>query len=411
VDALVFCEGISFAHIARAALAAQALQQRGLETLLIGPTRSQAAAQRCGVAWQSFTSGSMADPELVFARFAAGHPAYTAAEVSAALDHDRAAIAHHRPRLVVGDFRPTAWWAAREAGVPSLALTEAPCHPHFQAPTTVPQPFCRPRWLPVSWLDRLGGTGVGRHLARRGWAAAVEPFRRAARSAGLPDPGTWGELHTGADAVALTDHPLLWPELRLRPRELWTGAMIWKGDGEAPPLPDDGRPLVYLALGTQSAMDPAFVPKLLDLLLAAGLRVLCSQGGRELAVALPQHPHLHCLRFVDEARILPQAAVAVHPGGAMTCWNALWHGCPQVHLPAHAQQQFYACALAERGLGAWARPALTAPRALADMIIGVAGDERIRQACHQASAILRQPGPDVWEALLARLELLPSVAS
>jgi UDP:flavonoid glycosyltransferase YjiC (YdhE family) len=167
---------------------------------------------------------------------------------------------------------------------------------------------------------------------------------------------------------------------------------------------DDGRPLVYVTLGTVSASAGVLEPAVRAV---AGLdvRVLATVGpGGDPAELGPQAAHVRVERWVPQVAVLAHCAAVVSHGGSGTVLAAAALGLPQVCLPQAADQfrNTTGVVRAEAGIGlhpdAASGPAIAA--AVRDVMtrpdLG-AGARRLRDE------IAAMPGPD---EVVDRLELL-----
>ena len=103
-------------------------------------------------------------------------------------------------------------------------------------------------------------------------------------------------------------------------------------------LEDDGRPLVYLTLGTV-ANDSAKLAEVVAALSDAPVRLLVALGpGVDPTVRGPQPPHVHVESWVDQPLVLDHTAVVVSHAGSGTFLGALARGLPQLCLPQAADQ-------------------------------------------------------------------------
>lgn len=113
-----------------------------------------------------------------------------------------------------------------------------------------------------------------------------------------------------------------------------------------PSLPDwwNGRrdPLVYVTLGTVTGYlqgAATIYRAVVEAAAALPVRVLLTTGGHLDPMALgPLPPNVHVEAWVDQGRVLPEAAVVVCHGGSGTVWGALAAGVPVVVVPGFADQ-------------------------------------------------------------------------
>ena len=235
-------------------------------------------------------------------------------------------------------------------------------------------------------------------LVIHGWG--VPGAAEAAQAAGIP--GLWHGFGRFMPAGIGFDRPLGTglPHLDICPPSLQDKEFL-AGETRIPlrpvpfsepgPIPAaDGRPLVYLTLGTTFGTPEVFATVI------AGLTTLDVQvvvaTGRvppgDLG-SLPDNVIAHA--WVPQAALLPRASVVVHHGGSGTTLGALAAGVPQLVLPQGADQFANADALTRAGA------ALTLTEPTADAIAThtktLLGDDHRHAARTVATEIAAMPSP------------------
>ncbi len=163
----------------------------------------------------------------------------------------------------------------------------------------------------------------------------------------------------------------------------------------------EGRPLVYVTLGTVVGTDDVLRPVIegvgaldVDVLIALG-----SADGADLG-SLPDNVHVE--RFVDQPAVLCHADLVVHHGGSGTTLGALSYGTPQVVLPKGADQFWNADAMTRAGLAVVLEPDHVTPEAVACVAAAELGNRRPAVADVRAE-IAAMPHPaDVLDRLERR---------
>ena len=160
-----------------------------------------------------------------------------------------------------------------------------------------------------------------------------------------------------------------------------------------PPLPDwwDGctDPLVYATLGTVTGYlqgSAAVYRAVADALGALGVRVLLTTGTHLDRTAVgPLPANVHVEAWVDQGRVLPEAAMVVCHGGSGTVWGSLAAGVPLVVVPGFADQGTNGRVVAQAGAGVVVdRP--TGPNGHR-----LAGPDDISAIRNAAAAVLAEP--------------------
>jgi UDP:flavonoid glycosyltransferase YjiC (YdhE family) len=186
---------------------------------------------------------------------------------------------------------------------------------------------------------------------------AVGPVDRLRQESGLP-PDQGAALRA---APALTSFP---PSLDGDPRSAAPKAPFrvrmeperLDPDSAVPPWAhDDGRPLLFITLGTLAAASPkspALYRAALDAVAAMPVRVLLSTGVEMDDGALGAIPeNVTVVSWVAQAEIYPRAAALLCHGGAGTVLAALTHGLPMVVTPLGADQPVTARLVEATGAG------------------------------------------------------------
>jgi UDP:flavonoid glycosyltransferase YjiC (YdhE family) len=171
-------------------------------------------------------------------------------------------------------------------------------------------------------------------------------------------------------------------------------------DGEDVPdlaavLPeDDGRPLVYVTLGTvNNRLD--LLRAVVQMISGLGVRLLVTVGPGVEPAALGRQPAgVRVQQWVPQARVLPQCAAVVSHGGSGTLLATAAAGLPHLCLPQAADQFRNATALEHAGAGLALHPDAATPEAVADALRAVLTDQRLLTGATQVSdEIAAMPAP------------------
>ena len=181
-----------------------------------------------------------------------------------------------------------------------------------------------------------------------------------------PPAATWHTLQT---CVRATDAP-------------WPG---WPGP-EA-----DGRPLVYLSLGSLGSADLELMQRLVALLADTPYRYVVSTGPRHDEYVLADN--MIGAEFLPQTSVLPHVDAVITHGGNNTVTECMWFGLPMIVLPIFWDQHDNAQRVQERGFGV----RLPTYALTADSLAGARGrvlaDGRLRAAAEAAGRRLRtDPG-------------------
>ncbi|MEU6413824.1 glycosyltransferase [Microbispora sp. NPDC046933] len=222
-------------------------------------------------------------------------------------------------------------------------------------PVTLPSPHHAP--VPVWGQTPADATAGNRALwaedARRwnGTAGAALNAHRAA--AGLaPVADTRGHMFTDRPWLAADPTLAPWPE----PADIGvvqTGAWILPDRRPLSPelekFLDDGEPPVCVGFGSVHA--PRDIAQAtVDAARALGRRVIVLRGWAGLSPA-DDEPDCLPIDEVNQQALFPRVAAVVHHGGAGTTTAAALAGAPQVVLPQHYDQHYWAGRVDDLGIG------------------------------------------------------------
>lgn len=160
-------------------------------------------------------------------------------------------------------------------------------------------------------------------------------------------------------------------------------------------LPDRGRPLVYLTLGTVAYGATDVLRAAVDGLSRLPVDVLVAVGPGDPAVLGDLPDHVRATGFVPQGEVLRHAALVVHHGGTGTVLGALAAGLPQVVLPQGADQFVNAATLEALGAArSLVGEAITAD-AVEDAAATLLSDPAARDTAGTvAKEIAAMPAPD-----------------
>ena len=168
-------------------------------------------------------------------------------------------------------------------------------------------------------------------------------------------------------------------------------------------LEQDGRPLVYVTLGTVQNRLPLLAPAVAALA-RLPVRVLVTVGPDGDPDALgPQPDHVHVERWVDQPRVLQHCDVVVSHAGSGTFLGALAEGLPQLCLPQAADQFRNSEGARRAGVAAVLHPDESSPEAIAGAVRALLTDDALRRRARGvADEIAAMPSPaDVVDVLVA----------
>jgi UDP:flavonoid glycosyltransferase YjiC (YdhE family) len=168
--------------------------------------------------------------------------------------------------------------------------------------------------------------------------------------------------------------------------------------------PQDGRPLIYLTLGTAFGT-PQVLSTALAGLAGLGADVLVATGPRvDPAQLAPVPAGVRIEQWVPQAGVLDAADLVVHHGGAGTTLGTAAAGVPQLLLPQGADQFANAQMIAGCGVGRQLPPPEATAERIAAEATALLQDETIRAAAGRlAREIAEMPSADAVASRLPEL--------
>ncbi|MEV0990828.1 macrolide family glycosyltransferase [Streptomyces sp. NPDC049949] len=171
--------------------------------------------------------------------------------------------------------------------------------------------------------------------------------------------------------------------------------------------PSDGRPVVYVSLGSQFNRRPEFYRACVDALEGLGRHVVMSVGAEVAAAGLgplPEGFEVHA--SVPQLDVLAAASVFVTHGGMGSAMEAFSLGVPVVVVPQMAEQRVNAARIVELGLGVHLPREEATGQALREAVVKVAADAKIAGAVGRMRKQIEAAGgavaaADVVEKVLA----------
>jgi MGT family glycosyltransferase len=185
------------------------------------------------------------------------------------------------------------------------------------------------------------------------------------------------------------------------------------GRAPAPKAPDprlpepDGKPWVFITLGTTFNRDPNFfvaAARAATALDALPIIALSHDPAKEFGQALIERLPGECcvLQSVDFAAVLPCCAAAVHHGGAGTTHALVTHGIPQIVVPHAGDQARQAQGIARAGSGYYVGPRQASVQNLTNGLTNLLADGsplRARAQALQAEFVRLGGAPRAAEAI------------
>jgi len=259
----------------------------------------------------------------------------------AVLEHHAEVVRMWRPSHIMFDsFAPWGHLVARLLGLPTIA----------SIPSILINGAIASRY-------ETAAEGGDPQLTRQWYAAFQSRYRACLRRYELSDaPSPEQLLQTYGDLNLVYTSPLFQPSAEAfdqRRFQFVVSCFSFRPQGPAFPFEQlDGRPLVFISLGTVYANQPRFFRMCLEELAGTPWQVVLATGDQLLAESLGPMPENFIVRsFVPQIEILRRSAVFVTHAGMNSVQEALYHGVPLVMAPQGADQFWISTRASELGAG------------------------------------------------------------
>lgn len=396
---LFIAEAVTLAHVGRPLTLAQGLDDKQYEVHFACADGYDFCFQDASLRRSRITSISS---QQFLQALAQGKPIYDEATLQAYVDDDLRLLDLIRPDLVIGDLRLSLSVSARLRQIPYITISNAYWSPHVRQHYTVPS-LPLTRMLPI-WL----ANPLFRLIRPLAFASHAVPLNRVRRRHGLASLGSdLRRTYTDADQTLYADIPQLSPPHDMPPHHGYLGAVIWAPPMALPPWwqrpeLDQGRPLIYLTLG--SSGQAQLLPRVLDALATLPVTVMAATADAIELGSVPSNAFVAPYLPGDAAA--RRASLVICNGGSPTSQQALAAGAPVIGIAGNLDQFLNMHGVVAAGAGVLLRADRFHEASLRLAVTRLLGDERVRQAAQQLATAFRAYAPDV--RLLSRINsLLP----
>ncbi len=306
--------------------------------------------------------------ERVLGAMEAGKRLYEKKVLAKYVEHELQLFDRVQPDLVVGDFRLSLAVSAPLRGVRHATLINAYWSPYYRRDGFPVPDHPIVRLLGEETTEKYFPMAIPQvfaHFAR--------PLNSLRKSHGLPELGSLLETLVYGDDTLYVDEPSLTPVDAAPPSHRFLGPVLW-----APrvPLPmglgdDDGRPLVYVTLGSSGRVDA--LPHVLRALGRLPVRAVIATAGRCELNGLPDN--VRAFPFVSGDELSKRASLVISNGGSTTSYQALAEGTPVIGLPSNFDQYLAMTAIERAGAGVLVKARRVTDQAVVDAVNRVLRDE------------------------------------
>lgn len=173
-------------------------------------------------------------------------------------------------------------------------------------------------------------------------------------------------------------------------------------------FPEDGRPIVFLSMGSIGLSDPAFFRACIEALRGTRFHGILAVGHKIPVESLGELPeNITAAQYVPQLKILSRSAVFVTHAGFNSTHEAILSGVPMLALPFANDQFIVAKRFAELGLGETMDLKAVTAEDLRAAIIRLDGDEAMRGRIRDMAEMMRS-GPTREDAAVAIERLVES---
>ena len=276
-------------------------------------------------------------------------------------------IDEEAPDMVVGDGTISVSTAAYICGIPGAGVMNAYAT-RFVSRTSIFMPM-------IKIWDAVHLSGIRRRVYRKYGRKPVNALKLlnaipliSPDLEGFYDPPKgWREWHMVGPIISEPDVPL--PE--------WYAEL------------DDGRPNVYITMGSTGMLD-AFLRRSFESLAQMPYRFLVTTAGQVSKDTLVMTPdNFRIARYAPGSKLLEKSQALIFHGGNGTMYQGLAAGVPMIALPCHLEQDICAEMVVKRGVGLSFKPWRVSGRRLTEALDRILEEPAFRENAQRYSAEVR----------------------
>jgi len=391
---LFFGEAVTLAHVARPHCLARALDKQVFEVHFACDKRFGFLRDDEQIRYWDIRSKTV---EKFLNAVETGKALYNKHELIDYTNEDCELIRKVQPDLVVGDFRHSLSISTRLAQTPYVALINAYWSP-YNADRALPVPEVRGVNLNgIPFMSRLMPT-----LSKAIFAFQGRALNGARRHFGLEPFATCRDGWTFGDHVVYYDAYDLIPLDRLPRNHHYIGPVSWSPSIALPEwwdALDADRKTAYVSLG--SSGNVGLVDAIIDALLAEGVQVLLSSGGR---FGHDPRDNVFVAAYLPGEAAARRADLVICNGGSPTAYQSLSQAAPVIGIPSNMDQLLAMRYIERFGAGVTLRAAQIRAGLLSTTVRRMLGDDGYRNRALKLSRLFAQTDPyQEFSALLRRL--------
>jgi MGT family glycosyltransferase len=335
----------TFSHLIRPLAVAAKLRAMGHEVLFSGESSKTSYLER-----QNFEVLPLAEPnpEEIYGNIRAGKLRFIQEEeLNRLIEADLELYKHAKPDLILADGRFSSAISAQIAGILHAAVVNVSSTEYRAVPY-------------VPFFDKIpapDGSAVRKLLDRTNLALemlvfdnVMAAFSKLSRRHQLRQKVTATNCLAGVDLTLMPDTPQYFPTRNLPANYRYVGPLNWKMDTPTPewwPPNDEGRPLLYLTMGTTGT--PELFKAVYEALVGEPYHIVATTGGQ--LEGFPPAENFQHADYIDGDLVLERSKMVICHGGNGTIMQALGQGVPVLGMPTIPDQAYNMRRVSALGLG------------------------------------------------------------
>jgi zeaxanthin glucosyltransferase len=256
-------------------------------------------------------------------------------------------------------------------------------------------PFFTHWWPRDTWWARLRNRIAWAALNRL-YAPILSQIQERRQGLGLPVPAGIADLWSNKLIISQQPATFEFPRRDLPKQVRFVGPLRLPGGYPPVPFPWerlDGRPLVYVSLGTLQNRVAGTFRTIAEACAGLDLQLVISTGHGVTPEALGELPGGPVVvPYAPQLELLRRATVAVTHSGLNTVLDALGCGVPMVAVPVTNEQPGIAARIAWLGAGEICPLAQTTPQKLRSLVVRVLSDPSYRAEAGRVRGSIRAGG-------------------
>jgi len=380
---LFFAETVTLAHLARAAVLAQAASEE-FETYLAASPIYDNLFNFKGIKRLNLASLS---PKEFLKRLSKGKPVYTKDEITSYVEQDLRIINDINPDIVVGDFRISLYISSKITKVPYISITNAYWSPHSHQTFTVPElPF-------VKILGPKTGQFIFDLARPIAFKLQAKPFAQVCKKYSIEPPGEdLRHIYTTSDLTLFSDIYELHKDSSNIGQQQFIGPVLWSPEVPLPnwwnKIPSD-KPLAYITMG--SSGNVSTIPYIIKALEHKNCAAIVANLGKNNVHSSSQD--IFVADYLPGEEACKRADFIICNGGSPTTQQALSAGKPVIGVSRNLDQYLNMETLNRFGAGITIRSDSIDLKQVEETIEQVLGNSKLRNKAEEIAFLMKNYNP------------------